>query len=92
MKNSYKSFMKERLSSKQSSGKVYFSATHNRGTQKMTVDHFQLTESKGQNSRILKPSKVPYTNQIKGKIFGSKAEIQRTSNKKHATEINLTRQ
>ena len=40
------------------------------------TDHFQLTESKGQNSRILKPSKVPYTNQIKGKILAQKQKFR----------------
>lgn len=40
------------------------------------TDHFQLTESKGQNSRILKPSEVPYTNQIKGKIFAQKQKFR----------------
>ena len=40
------------------------------------TDHFQLMASKGQNAGILKPSKVPHTNQIKREIFAQKQEFR----------------
>jgi len=48
-------------------------------------------ESKGQNSRILKPFKVPYTNQIKGKIFAQKQKFRELP-MKHTGDKSTTRQ
>ena len=85
-KNSYKSFVKE--SSKQIIRKVwlliYTQQRDPENDRPLSADG----ERKGQNSRILKPCKMPFTNQVEGKIFAKKQEFTELP-MRSTLEINL---